>query len=130
MVGYLPSRLYKRLIFGAISLIGVMLSGTIGYWFIGGKQYSVLDCFYMTFITVASIGYSEIIDLSHNPSGRIFTVFVATAGIAVMAYSLSLITAIIVEGDLKETYERKKIDRKSTRLNSSHVSESRMPSSA
>ena len=117
MISYLPSRLYKRLIFGGVSLVAIMLSGTIGYWFIGGKQYSFLDCFYMTFITVASIGYTEIVDLSHNPGGRIFTIFIATAGIGMMAYSLSLITAIIVEGDLKETYERKKMDKLISKLN-------------
>ncbi len=42
----------------------VLVSGTTGYWFIGDGKYSVLDCFYMTVITILTIGYGEIIDLN------------------------------------------------------------------
>jgi len=107
----IPSQLHKRLLIGAVSLLLVFAVGTIGYWYISDKQYSFLDCFYMTFITVASIGYSEVIDLSHNPSGRIFTIIIALSGIGILTYCISMFTAIVVEGDLKETYERKKMEK-------------------
>jgi voltage-gated potassium channel len=84
-----------------------MTIGTTGYWIIGHKQYSFLDCFYMTFITVATIGYGEVIDLSRSPAGRIFTMFIALSGIEVLTYCLSMFTALVVEGELRETFKRK-----------------------
>jgi voltage-gated potassium channel len=85
-----------------------MSLGTLGYWFIGRGQYSWLDCFYMTFITVATIGYGEVIDLSRSPGGRIFTMLIALAGIGVLTYCLSMFTALVVEGELRETFKEKK----------------------
>jgi voltage-gated potassium channel len=107
---------YKRFIWAGVILAIINVIGTIGYWFIGGKQYSLLDCFYMTFITVATIGYGEIIDLSNHAGGRVFTMFIALAGIGVLTYSLSMFTAMIVEGQLKETFARRKMEKAIQRL--------------
>lgn len=107
----------KRLLWGIMSLCFVMVVGTVGYYHISNGTYSLLDCFYMTFITVASIGYNEIIDLSHNPTGRVFTIIIAFSGIGVATYSISLFAALIVEGDLKETFVRKKMDKAINKMN-------------
>ena len=72
------------------------LIGTIGYKLIGGPQYSLVDCLYMTFITIATIGYGEVVDLSQSPGGRIFTMIIGWAGIANTWYMMSMITAFIV----------------------------------
>ena len=47
-----------------LSLVIVFSSGTTGYWLIGGREYSLLDCLYMTIITISTIGFTEVIDLS------------------------------------------------------------------
>mgnify|MGYP001583003769 CR=1 FL=1 len=111
------SVIQKRLLWGIVSLCFVMVIGTAGYYYISNGTYSLLDCFYMTFITVASIGFDEIIDLSHNPAGRVFTIIIAFSGIGVATYSISLFTALIVEGDLKETFARKKMDKTIKKMN-------------
>ncbi len=67
-----PSGIYKRFVFAGIALGTIVFIGTIGYWFVGGKEYSFLDAFYMTIITISTIGYGEIIGLSGNPVGRLF----------------------------------------------------------
>lgn len=102
---------YKKFIFAGIILLFIVLSGTIGYWFIGGKQYSLMDCLYMTVITIATIGFNEIIDLSGNPLGRGFTIFIALTGIGTLTYILSSFTAFIVEGDLNESFRRRKMEK-------------------
>jgi hypothetical protein len=40
--------------------------GTVGYRLIGGGQYSLLDAAYMTTITLTTLGYYEVIDLSDS----------------------------------------------------------------
>lgn len=105
------SKTYKKFLGAGIALAGVLIIGTIGYWFIGQKQSSLVDCFYMTFITIATIGYGEIIDMTNNPAARIFTVFVAISGIGVATYILTNLTAFMVEGEMTETFRRKKMEK-------------------
>jgi len=118
----LPSlRVYRTFALPAAAMLLVMLLGTVGYRLLGGPQYSWMDCFYMTFITVATIGFHEVVDLSSNTGGRLFTVFIATLGIATMTYMLSSITAFILEGDLNEAWRRKKMQKKIDKLKDHYI---------
>ena len=67
-------RILKRFIWPGIALIAVLVVGTVGYWLITQQQYSFLDTFYMTIITISTIGFGEVIDVSAIPAGRIFGV--------------------------------------------------------
>ncbi|MBF0343383.1 MAG: potassium channel protein [Nitrospirae bacterium] len=106
------SGFYRRFFGGVIILSVILVSGTTGYRLIGGSQYSMLDCFYMTFITISTIGYGEIIDMTYSPEGRVFTMFVAFFGIGVLTYLLSNFTAFVVGGELKEAFWRKRMENK------------------
>jgi len=75
----------------------------------------------MTFITIATIGYSEIVDMSHNPAGRIFTVFVAISGIGVATYILTNLTAFMVEGEMTETFRRRKMEKSIKKLKRHYI---------
>lgn len=94
-----------------LSLVIVLSVGTTGYWLIGERQYSLLDCLYMTVITISTIGFTEVIDLSNSPQGRLFTIGLALSGIGVLTYLLSNITASVVEGELNEIFRRKKMEK-------------------
>lgn len=89
----------------------VMVAGTAGYRLIGGDNYSLLDCFYMTIITVATVGYGEIIDLSSNPGGRVFTIVLIFSGMSVILYFMSNVTAFLIEGHIKEIFWRRKMQK-------------------
>ena len=93
-------RVFQRFVPPAMALAAVSLIGTVGYKLIGGPQVSWLDCLYMTFITIATIGYGEIVDLSHSPGGRVFTMAIGLVGIGVATYMISTLTAFILEGDM------------------------------
>ena len=111
MSNNISSEIYKKFLWAGISLVLVLVIGTVGYWFVGRGQYSLLDCLYMTVITIATIGYGEIIDMSGNPAGRGFTIFIALFGIGTLTYILSNFTAFIVEGELNETFRRRKMEK-------------------
>ncbi len=107
MPGSLWGRLYEAFRLPFLAGLVILLVGAFGYWYISGFKATLLDCVYMTFVTVATIGYSEIIDLSASPGGRIFTMLIGTAGIVNVAYTTSKLTAFIVESDLNEVLRRR-----------------------
>ena len=114
-------RIYSGFFWSFVALAAVLVIGTIGYRIIGGPQYSWLDCFYMTFITVATIGFGEIIDLSQSPGGRMFTVFVGFVGIGVSTYLLSALTAYLLEGKINETLWRRTMEKRVHRLRDHYI---------
>ncbi|MCB9008253.1 MAG: potassium channel protein [Ardenticatenaceae bacterium] len=64
--------------------------GTVGYMLIEG--WNAIDAFYMTAITLTTVGFGEVQTLTTN--GRIFTVALLVAGVAFIAYGLEyLLTA-------------------------------------
>ncbi len=89
----------------------VLVTGTVGYWYVGGGKYSLVDCLYMTVITILTIGYGEIIDLTNNNWGRLFTILIAFTGIGTATYIISTFTALIVEGQLKETFKKRRMEK-------------------
>jgi voltage-gated potassium channel len=111
LAGNIFSEIFRRFIYSGIAFIAIVSTGTIGYWLIGDKKYSFVDCLYMTVITITTIGYSEIIDMTGNPAGRIFTMFIALSGIGMATYILSNITAFMVEGEMTEAFRRRKMEK-------------------
>jgi voltage-gated potassium channel len=107
----MPSGVYRKFVWAGAILLVIILIGTVGYWFIGGRQYSFVDTLYMTVITITTIGFQEVIDLSGNPGGRIFTIFIAISGIGIMAYIITNLTALIVEGELTKSFRRRKMEK-------------------
>lgn len=95
---------------GTILLL-ILFGGSLGYYFISDRSHSLLDGLYMTVITISTIGYGEVIDLSASPGGRIFTMGIALAGIGTLTYTFSMITALIVEGNLTDSFRRKKMEK-------------------
>ena len=102
---------YRKFIWAGVILIAIILIGTVGYWFIGGRQYSFVDTLYMTIITISTIGFGEIIDLSGNTAGRIFTIFIAISGVGVLLYFVTNLTALVVEGKLTESFRRRRMEK-------------------
>ena len=97
-------------------LAALHVVGTFGYRVLGGPQYSLLDCLYMTFITIATIGYAEVVDLSANPAGRLFTMALGFTGIAMTWYLFSSLTAFIVEGEIDIALRRRRMQKSIDRL--------------
>lgn len=93
---------YKSLFIAISSLVSVTLLGATGYHLIEGWPF--FDGLYMTVITIASVGYGETHELSHI--GRVFTILLIMCGTGVLLYSVSSLTAFIVEGTLTDIVKR------------------------
>jgi len=121
VIGHQESKVVRNLLIALLALVLVFTVGTVGYRILGGPQHSWLDCFYMTFITTATIGYSEVVDVTRYEYGRLFTVFIGMAGIGVMGYVLSTLTAFMLESDLNISRRRKKMKMKIGQLKNHYI---------
>jgi voltage-gated potassium channel len=89
--------------------LAIEVVGTLGYRLLSGGSASYLDCLYMTWMTVTTVGFGEHIDMTGNPVGRVFTMAIGTAGIANIWYSMSKLTVFIVESRFDEVMRRRKM---------------------
>lgn len=121
MTTAIRKQIHKRFIIAGLVLGSIILIGTVGYMWIGGKPHSPLDALYMTIITISTIGYGEIISLSGNPAGRVFTIFIALSGISVLFYIMTNFTAFVVEGELKDSFWRRKMEKMAKNLRDHYI---------
>jgi voltage-gated potassium channel len=84
-----------------------MSFGTFGYRIIEGEQWTYIDGFYMTVITLATVGFGEIHPLS--PHGRIFTIFLLFLGAGLMGYAVTMVAQFIIEGKLRELWGKRRM---------------------
>ena len=110
------SQISRRFIWTGLALVSVLFAGTAGYRIISNGNSSIIDCLYMTLTTITTIGFGEIVDLSSSPQGRVFTMLLALCGIGIITYTLSNLTAFIVEGSLNEAFLRRKMEKTIKRL--------------
>lgn len=74
--------LNRELIVANLFLAMVVVSGTFGYTVIEG--WSLMDSLYMTFITLTTIGFREVHEMSAG--GRLFTIIIGLTGIGSVAF--------------------------------------------
>jgi voltage-gated potassium channel len=67
----------------AAILTTVIVAGTVGFMII--EQASLLDAFFMTMITISTVGYSEVFPLSG--AGELFTVALIVLGVGTLFYT-------------------------------------------
>jgi len=99
----------------------VFFIGIVGFKFFGGGEWSFLDSLYMTIITISTVGYKEVIDLSANPGARIFVVAFIILSLGTITFAISSITAFIVEGELKNILWRRKMEKKISKLKDHYI---------
>ena len=95
----------RRFIVLFLILLLIILFGTLGYRVIEGWSFS--DGAYMTIITIFTVGYREIGELSQ--AGRVFTSILIFAGMAFVTSWAATITSFLVSSDLTHYFRRKRM---------------------
>ena len=72
-----------RIRVAAVILGTVVVAGTAGFMII--ERASLLDAFFMTMITISTVGYSEVFPLSE--AGELFTVVLIVVGVGTLFYT-------------------------------------------
>ncbi len=109
--------IYRKIIIVALLLTGLIAGSTISYIVIEG--WSFFDALYMTIISVATVGYGEIHNLS--TAGRIVTMVILVLGVGIFGYAINILTAATVEGHLKEYWYRKKMQKNISKLKGHYI---------
>jgi len=103
---------HRKLLVISGMLVSLLAIGTCGYIFIEGWR--PLDAFYMTVITVATIGYGELKPLSD--AGREFTMAIIFMGVGFFAYSINVLTEAAVEGKIKDIFNQRRMQKAISKL--------------
>jgi len=94
-------------VFAVALLVCIVAGGTIGYVEIEG--WGLWDAFYMTIITVTTVGYKEVHDLSR--AGQAFNVVVLISGVGAALYTFTLLATVVVEGGLPKRLQKRRHER-------------------
>jgi len=93
--------------FAVALLVSVIVGGTVGYVAIEG--WNAWDAFYMTVITITTVGYKEVHDLSR--AGQVFTVVLLFGGVGAALYTFTLLATMVVEGNLRKRLHGRRLTR-------------------
>ncbi len=106
-----------KLLASLFLLVLVVSIGTAGFMIIEGWNF--IDSLYMTVITLASVGFKEVHDLSER--GVIFTIVLIIVGVGTVAYALSAAARVIIEGEFQQVFGRKRLEKRLRELKEHYI---------
>ncbi len=110
-------RLTRRLAFIALTVALLLVIGTAGFVVLEG--WSVGDAFYMTLITVTTVGYREIHDL--HTAGRVFNSVLIVFGVGTIFFAIGLMTQSIIELELGEFFGKRRTKRMIDKMENHYI---------
>ncbi len=94
-------------------IILIVCIGIIG--FIGIEQFTLSEAFYMTIITVATVGFQEVHPLSE--AGRMFTAFLIITSFGTFAYAITTISKYVLDGEFRNYFNNFRVNTEIQKLN-------------
>lgn len=95
---------FAKVYYAIFLLVIIVLMGTVGFMLVEG--WSAFDSLYMTIITVSTVGFNEVNELS--TAGKLFTSFLIITSFGTFAYAVSAITSYIVGGEYRTYFQEYK----------------------
>ncbi|UCD77804.1 MAG: potassium channel protein [Desulfobacterales bacterium] len=107
----------RHLVISIILSLFILFIGTAGYMIIEGWKF--LDAFYMTVITISTVGYREVNQV--GDVGRIFTIILVASGVGFTLYVAAAVVQFMVEGRIRIILGRRRLDQKINRLKNHYI---------
>lgn len=111
----------RRLYFLVLTIFLVIMGGSTGYYILFNAEPSFMDCLYMTVVSLTTVGYGEVIQVSGNVPAEIFTMILITFGMGIILYGISALTASIIEGELTGILRKKKMAKNIQKLDNHFI---------
>ncbi len=83
------------------------------------EEMSFWDSVYLTAMTITTVGYGDIVPI--HAQGKIFTVFLVFTGVGLVLYAFSKFAETMVEGGLRNIFERRKMKKKVSALRNHYI---------
>jgi len=99
-----------------IYFISLIIIGSLGYYTIGGSDWTLLDSLYMTIITLASVGYGEVHVLDNY--GKIWSILLIIFGVTGIG---ALFRTINEEFIQSKRFWKKKMKKTISKLRNHHI---------
>ncbi|MCU0821172.1 MAG: potassium channel protein [Spirochaetes bacterium] len=108
---------YRKIRLAGSLLLVIITFGTLSYHYI--ESMTFFESFYMTIITISTVGFSEIKPLSQI--GRIITIMIIATGISTGAYTIGSFISMLVEGEIAKSFGRRKLDKYISKLKNHYI---------
>lgn len=105
-------RLFSKVYYFLFLLILITAGGTVGFMVIEG--WGFVNSFYMTIITISTVGFSEVEPLSVY--GRFFAAFLIISSFGTFMYAVSSISSYLVGGEYKQYFKEYKTMKEARQL--------------
>ena len=99
-----------------IYFISLIIIGSLGYYYIGGSDWTLLDSLYMTIITLASVGYGEVHELDNL--GKIWSILLIIFGVTGVGVLFRTINEEFIQSQL---FWKKKMKKTISKLKDHYV---------
>jgi voltage-gated potassium channel len=107
----------RHLKISVMVLVMLVTGGTAGFMTIEGWRF--LDALYMTVITLGTVGFKEVHDLSDG--GKMFTMGLILVGVSVLGYIVGSLAQIMFEGQFQRIIGRKKVEKQIDALKEHYI---------
>jgi voltage-gated potassium channel len=107
----------RRILLSLLLLLGTSGIGVLGFVLLEG--YNFVDAIYMTVITMSTVGFGTLTDLSQE--GKLFAVGLIIVSAGTFVYAVTTITTFVVEGEIRQVYNLYQITKKVSKLSQHYI---------
>ena len=112
----------RRLRIAAALLVGILCAGSLGYALI--EDFTALEAFYMTIITVSTVGFGEVRELTDL--GKLFTAGLILSSIGTFTFAATAVTRFFVEGNYRDRLRARRIEKIMNEKNKNCLQETKL----
>jgi voltage-gated potassium channel len=91
--------------------------GTVGFNRLEG--WPLLNAFYATIITMATVGYGDY--TPETAHGQIFTVFLTLFAVGIGGYALTSVASFVIEGNFQRFIQGRRVDKQIDQMNNHYI---------
>ena len=107
----------RRLALILLAIALTLMTGTLGFVII--EDYPPFDAFYMSLMTITTVGYAEVHPLGF--AGRVFNSFLIFFGVSVMFLAVGGATQTIIELEFSRYFEKRRVRRMIEKLDNHYI---------